>query len=173
MLPLCKDAELKITRSRERFLPSSVEYMLERYDHVSGVTRRHVGKGYKLKPQIELDGGGFLPSVSLFILKAEFPAQGSVHLAHILQALSSMSASALDQIQSDRRGPYLSISNHHRPSPFFADQSSDYLYGSTDTPGKEIGSRNGTMIKEMIYGFWVERERGVVVSRLHLRLEQG
>lgn len=84
------------------------------------------------------------------------------------QALRDVNPANLDKIPSSENGPSLSISDPHRPAPFFETNISDYLYGpaAESQPGREISGSNQTILREKIYGFWVERERGVVVSAL-------
>lgn len=53
----------------------------------------------------------------------------------------------------------LSISDPHNPQPYLQGDASDYLLGTQPT----FNSKRGE-VEENVYGIWVERGRGIVVS---------
>jgi hypothetical protein len=61
-------------------------------------------------------------------------------------------------------GQYLSISEPHNPQPFLLDPEAEYLFGPAGQEGGMKRRADGRgVIKEPIYGFWVDQGRGVVV----------
>jgi hypothetical protein len=63
---------------------------------------------------------------------------------------------------------FLSVTEPHNPQPDLYDEESHYLYGPSGQQGgmKRDASGRG-VVDEDIYGFWVDRGRGVVVSGGH------
>jgi hypothetical protein len=74
----------------------------------------------------------------------------------------TLNASTLDQFPPS----YLSLEGPHNPQPWL-DPRSRFLYGPAGQPsGMNRGEDGRGRVEEDIYGFWVDRGRGIVVSGL-------
>jgi hypothetical protein len=76
------------------------------------------------------------------------------------QNTSLINRREVDSLPRSGAGLALSISDPHNPQPKLSDPISEYLYGTQ--PTYETSKRGE--VKEQVYGIWVDRGRGIVVS---------
>jgi hypothetical protein len=78
------------------------------------------------------------------------------------QNTSLITPREVDHLPRSGLGLALSISDPHNPQPYLPGDISNYLLGTNPTYETKRGE-----VEEDVYGIWVDRGRGIVVSPLH------